>query len=106
MLKINGVGQIELGVQGENGARQIEIDMGDWEEELSGGTVTVYHRRPGQEEAEEVESAEYEDGVLTWTPDSTDTEYAGKGDAEIQMAKGDVLKKSRNIKTIIRESLA
>ena len=107
MLKISDVGQISLGVKGENEAREIGIDMSEWEEELSGGTVTVWHRRHGDTEAAQVTSASYdsESGILTWTPTSTDTYYEGNGRAEIRMVKGDVIRKSRNIITKVLPSV-
>ena len=107
MLNIDNMPRLDLGIQGENGVRPIEIDMRAWEAELSGGTVELLHRRHGDTEASAVSGAVYdsEEAVLTWTPDDTDTENAGEGEAVVTMTLDTQVKKSRTIITNVRKSI-
>ena len=47
MLKINEVERIYLGIQGENNARPITIDVSPWIALYPNGSVTIWHKRNG-----------------------------------------------------------
>ena len=107
MLKINEITRLDLGIQGENAARTIEIDMSAWADAHPNGTIAVYHKRNGDASAAETTGAAYdsETKVLTWTPNGTDTYYSGEGTAEVQLTESGVVKKSREVKTYVRPSM-
>jgi hypothetical protein len=106
MLNVNDVNQIYLGCQGENLARTIVIDVKPWLVAHPNGVVSLYHKRNGYEEATPT-GAEFdaEAGTLTWRPTSTDTYVFGEGEAEIRLAEGSVIKKSRKIKTDVAKAV-
>lgn len=106
MLNVNDVNQIYLGCQGENLARTIVINVKPWLVAHPNGVVTLYHKRNGSEEATPT-GAEFdaEAGTVTWRPTSTDTYVFGEGEAEIRLAEGSVIKKSRKIKTDVAKAV-
>lgn len=118
MLKIENIQGLDLGIQGENRARAIEIDCGLWRDMFPNGQISITHQRPG-DTAPDVTSATYDDetGILRWEPTNYDTFYQGRGAAEIRMtenrtaqANGETLtvvyvKKSITIETVIHPAI-
>ena len=106
MLNVNDVNQIYLGCQGENLARTIIIDVKPWLVAYPGGTVTIWHKRNGAEEATATGAVfDSEAGTITWRPTGTDTFVFGEGEAEIRLTVGSVIKKSRTIKTDVAKAV-
>ena len=106
MLNVNDVNQIYLGCQGENLARTIVIDVKPWLVAHPQGVVSLYHKRNGSQEATPTAAVfDAEAGTLTWQPTSTDTYVFGEGEAEIRLAEGSVIKKSRKIKTDVAKAV-
>lgn len=100
MLNVNDVTRLYLGIQGENGARSIVIDVRPWMIGHPQGTVSIWHKRNG-DLIPSPTGAVFDDdaGTVTWTPTSTDTYVSGEGEAEIRMTEGTVIKKSRTVIT-------
>ena len=106
MLKINEVDRIYLGIQGENNARPITIDVSPWIMLYPNGSVTIWHKRNG-DSVPEATGAVYDSETMTvtWTPDDVDTYVDGEGDAEIRLTDTNVIKKSKWIKTCVSPSV-
>ena len=106
MLKINELNRIYLGCQGENRARTISIDVSAWLDLYPNGTITIWHRRNGDEVPGPTGAVlDRENGILSWTPTNTDTYVAGEGEAEIRLAEDGVIKKSRTVITGVSPSV-
>lgn len=106
MLNVNDVNQIYLGCQGENLARTIIIDVKPWLVAYPGGTVAIWHKRNGAEEATATGAVfDSEAGTITWRPTGTDTYVFGEGEAEIRLTVGNVIKKSRKITTDVAKAV-
>ena len=106
MLNINTLNRLYLGVQGENKARTISIDVSPWLEEYPNGTIYLWHIRNG-EELEYVPAyveTDMEKKVLTWQPSSLDTFYAGCGICGISIREGEVIKKTKDFYTYTTET--
>ena len=89
---------IEIGVQGENKAREIKFDYSAWAEAYGDGSVMVTVDRAGA--AYEAANYEAADGICTWIPDSTDTAVDGFGMVELSYIADDVVAKTVVFKTI------
>ena len=106
MLKINEVNRLYLGCQGENLAQTITIDVNDWLVDFPSGVVTIWHKRNGDEvPAATGATLDRENGIVSWTPTSTDTYVSGEGEAEIRLTEGNVIKKSRMIVTGVSKAV-
>jgi len=105
MLKINELTGIFLGVRGENLARTIEIDMSPWMPGHPSGNVSIWHKRPGAA-SKEATGATYDTQtmVLTWMPTSLDTYNVGDGLAEIRLTDNGMIKKTKDVPTVILKS--
>lgn len=100
MLKINELRQIHLGIQGENLAREIPIDVSAWLIDFPNGSISIWHKRNGDSEPGPTGATlDREKGILTWSPTNTDTYYDGEGSAEVRLTEDGVIKKTREIKT-------
>ena len=100
MLKVNEVNRIYLGIQGENAARTIEIDVSEWLDGHPSGSVTIWHKRNGDVSPSATGATlDADRKVVSWTPTETDTYVAGEGVAEIRMTESSVIKKSRAVIT-------
>lgn len=106
MLMIEKIQRLDLGIQGENRARAVEINCCMWRELYPNGAISIYHQRPG-ETAPDVTGATWdaETGILRWEPTGTDTFYAGEGLAEIRTTVNGVIRKSISIGTIIHPAV-
>lgn len=105
MLNVNEVSRLYLGIQGENGARPIEIDVKPWLVAHPQGSVSIWHKRNG-DLVPSPTGAVFDDdeGTVTWTPSSTDTYVSGEGVAEIRLTEGNVIKKTRAVITGVSPS--
>ena len=106
MLRVNEVNRLYLGIQGENLAQTLTIDVSDWLVNNPNGSVTIWHKRNG----DAVPSAtgavfDPEEKTVSWSPTDTDTYVAGEGTAEIRLTEGEVIKKSREVKTGVSPSV-
>ena len=106
MLQINTLARLDLGVKQENLARDIYIDMSAWMTDYPNGTVSIWHKRNG-DQTKYATSATFDSdtNILTWTPTAYDTFYPGKGAAEIRLTEGGVIKKTKDIITETEKSL-
>ena len=107
MLQINTLTRLDLGVKQENLARDLYIDMSAWISEYPNGTITVWHKRNGDETKYAVGGATFdrETNILKWTPTEYDTFYTGQGLCEIRLTENDVIKKTKDIVTETAKSL-
>ena len=105
MIDLTKAATVFIGRQGENHFRNLEFDvsslLGD---EYPGETLTVIYKRPDGVAYPVVTS--YANGVLTWSPGSTETEIVGVGQLEIRVTHEDVVGKSVRVLTIVEEALA
>ena len=107
MLQINTLTRLDLGVKQENLARDLYIDMSAWISEYPNGTITVWHKRNGDETKYAVGGATFDrdTNILKWTPTEYDTFYTGQGLCEIRLTENDVIKKTKDIITETARSL-
>lgn len=98
---------IRLGVQGENIAQPVEIDMTSWAEAFPDAAFHILFKRNNETTPYPVLS-EYEAPVLTWTPTATDTAVIGVGYAEVRAIDPDtgLVKKSRIVPTSVENSVS
>lgn len=105
MIDLTKVATVFIGRRGEHHYRKIEFNvsslLGD---EYPGTALNAIYKRPDGIAYPVVTS--YSDGVLTWSPNSADTEIVGVGRLEIRVVQGEVVGKSVRILTIVEEALA
>jgi predicted phosphodiesterase len=100
MLNVNEISRLYLGIQGENLARPLVIDVKPWLMLYPEGSVSIWHKRNGDMVPAPTGAVfDDEEGTVTWTPTSTDTYVDGEGEAEIRLTVGTIIKKSRSIIT-------
>lgn len=95
---------INLGRQGENLARTIEIDVSDMLTEWPGATIKLAVKRKYDNEPYWAETR-MEDNVLYWPITYADTAYPGGGQLEIRAYSGETLVKSVLGWTVVHDSL-
>lgn len=106
MFEIGKLVRLDLGYQGENKARTIEIDMSAWLEEFPGAAVGLMVRRP-DEDTFYPAALEHNGDIVRWTITSGDVLIAGEGEAQIILTnEDDVELRSRIVKTKISASLS
>jgi len=105
MIDLTKVATVFIGRRGEHHYHKIEFNvsslLGD---EYPGTALNAIYKRPDGIAYPVVTS--YSDGVLTWSPNSADTEIVGVGRLEIRVVQGEVVGKSVRILTIVEEALA
>ena len=106
MLKINDVERLYLGIQGENNARPITIDVSAWIRIYPNGSVTIWHKRNG-DEIPQPTGAVYDSDTMTvrWVPTETDTYVSGEGEAEFRLTDTNVIKKTKAVITGVSPSV-
>lgn len=106
MLNINDLRQLHLGTQGENHAQTITIDLNPWLVDHPGASAAIWHKRNG-DSVPSATGAELDSvhGTISWSPSSTDTFVAGRGEAEIRLIEGSMIKKSRKVVTAVSPSV-
>lgn len=95
---------IDCGRQGENLARNIIFELQSLIDTYGEGTATLVYMRP-TDTAPYICETTQDDAVLTWTPTSTDTAYAGAGKCELRWVVGETLAKSIIYTTTIAPSI-
>lgn len=95
---------IDLGRQGENLARTIEIDISAWRAEYGEGTVQLLHQRPGDSTPYPA-AVEQAGDVVRWEITAADTARVGYGAAQLLFYAGDVLAKQCIYRTYVSPSL-
>lgn len=105
MFEIGKLPSLDLGYQGENKVRTIDIDMTAWLEEYPGSKVALMVKRPDEDVY--YPAGKMEGNVLLWVIDRADRQYAGRGEAQV-ILKGadDVELRTRVVKTKISPSLS
>ena len=96
---------LNLGHQGENGARELKVYVTDWLEEYPTATIRLQILRPGEDVPYYAEGVTVDGGVLTWIPSSADTGFGGYGKAELQAVQGETIVKSAVVKTFTEPCL-
>ncbi len=106
MLKINELNSLYLGVQGENLARTLQIDVSDWLAGHPNASMSLWHKINGADSPTATGATlDLETGILSWSPTSTDTAHEGIGEAEIRLTESNVIKKTRKIQTLTSPSV-
>lgn len=105
MLTIGNLTSINLGWQGENNSRTIQVDVGAWLEQFPGATINLLVQRPGDDEFYPA-NTKIENGVLEWTLSRADVQLDGEGKAQMVLTGPDGLEmRSRVVKTVIGDSI-
>lgn len=107
MLNINeNLNRLYLGIQGENKAKTITIDVSPWLDEYPNGTIYLWHQRNGEdiEYQPAYVTVDTEKKLLKWQPSSLDTFYSGSGRCGIVISEGEVIKKQKDIYTYVTET--
>lgn len=96
---------IDIGRQGENGARKIEINCAEFVSEWPGAAIVAMLRREGDDKPYKLNTSIDKYGVLTWIPTAIDTAIAGDGEMEIRAIGGNALRKSAIVTVCVARSL-
>jgi len=112
--EIDKINYLQIGVQGENIARKIEIDMTKWVQELEADNVSGYSFnvifRPYNDPNKYPMVTTYNstNKILTWKIGSAATQTPGVGYTEVraQEATSGLVKKTRIIPTSVEESVS
>lgn len=104
--KVENLYYLQIGMQGENMSREVKIDVSDWMEKYPNASVYILFKRYNDQYAYPVATT-YEDGILTWTPSTADTQVPGIGYAEVRLmySTDDVVLKSRVLPTVVENSV-
>ena len=104
---IDKVYSLNIGVQGENIARAIELDMTEWVEAYPDASFHVLFKPYNESEAVPMVST-LENNILTWIPTLSATAVSGVGYTEIRALDPDtgLIRKSRIIPTSVEYSLS
>lgn len=92
-ILVDKLSSIDLGRQGENLARTIEIDVNSILEKWPDAEITLLVKRKGDTEPYPAETS-VENGILYWPVTLVDTANAGEGKIEIHAVSGEVIAKS------------
>lgn len=105
MFEIGNLPSLDLGYQGENKVRTIDIDMTAWLEEYPGSKVALMVKRPDEDTY--YPAGKMEGTVLLWVIDRADRLYAGRGEAQVILKGADDIElRTRVVKTKISPSLS
>lgn len=104
-IRIGSASRIEIGYDGENGARAVVFDATKWMEEMPGCTAAITAQRADGKEyiAPEVTQDE-EKKTITWTLTSAET-MEGEGRAQLLWMDGKRIAKQAIFTTVCHESL-
>lgn len=105
MFEISRLTRLELGYQGENRVRTIEIDVGEWLDKWPGAHIGILVQRPYEEDY--YPAAVVQDGrMVRWTLTRADVEIAGDGIAQVKLlTDADEELRSKIVRTQIHESM-
>ena len=105
MFEIGKLPSLDLGFQGENKVRTIDIDMTAWLEEYPDSKVALMVKRPDEDVY--YPAGKMEGNVLLWVIDRADRQYAGRGEAQVILKGADDIElRTRVVKTKISPSLS
>lgn len=105
MFEIGKLPSLDLGYQGENKVRTIDIDMTAWLEEYPGAKVALMVKRPDEDTY--YPAGKMEGNVLLWVINRADRQYAGRGEAQVILkGEDDVELRTRVVRTKISPSLS
>lgn len=104
-IRIGSASRIEIGYDGENGAREIVFDATQWMEEMPGCTAAMtVERADGQTYMAPDVTKDEEKKTITWTLTSAET-IAGEGRAQLLWMDGERIAKQAIFTTVCHESL-
>lgn len=116
MIRIENLTGINLGVQGENLSKTIEIDMSSWLAAWPDATICVMHKRWSEEipytvgtasvERPEGGSLELDGNTLLWHISADDTAVAGRGAVQIIARQNGVIAKSIVVPALVVASIS
>lgn len=92
-ILVDKLSSIDLGRQGENLARTVEIDVTSILEKWPDAEITLLVKRKGDTDPYPAETT-VEDGILRWPITMVDTANAGEGKIEIHAVSGEIIAKS------------
>ena len=92
-ILVEKLSSIDLGRQGENLARTIEIDVNSILEKWPDASITLLVKRKGDTEPYPAETSVVS-GILRWPVTKVDTANAGEGKIEIHAVSGEIIAKS------------
>lgn len=114
IYEIDKINYLQIGVQGENIARKIEIDMTSWVNELEAENVSGYsfglvfkpYNDPNKYPM--VTTYDSETHILSWRVSSAATQTPGVGYTEVraQESTSGLVKKTRIIPTSVEDSVS
>lgn len=102
------VNVIYLGIRGTLNVRKIRFDISAWADYMRGdeGTLEIYHKRSGDEEAYRVKHVTIEANIVTWIVDLTDSSVSGYGEASLVYKRDDTCVRSPVYVTYTQDALA
>lgn len=104
-IRIGSALRIEIGYDGENGARQIVFDATKWMDELPGCTAAITAvRADGEHYIAPKVTQDEEKKTITWTLTSAET-MEGEGRAQLLWMDGERIAKQAIFTTVCHESL-
>jgi hypothetical protein len=108
MTEINKLQYLQIGVQGENEATNIEIDMTAWAEEFPNAIFYILFKPYNSANPAVPVTTAYDSETkkLTWTVTSSVTQVVGVGYTEVRGIDGSVIKKSRIVPTSVENSVS
>ena len=103
---IDNIYFLQIGVQGENIANRIQIDMSSWVAQYPRASYYILFKRYNESAAYPVNTT-MENGILTWVPTALDTAIVGVGFTEVRALDPEtgMIKKSRIIPTVVENSV-
>lgn len=98
---------LDIGIQGEDNARQVKFDISAWLAAWPGGTIEIQYKRPEDAGTYDALPSKFSvvDGILTWIIDINQTVYGGYGYAIITYRQGGVVRKSPRFNTLVKAGL-
>ena len=109
MVKIENLNSLAIGVQGENLATSIDIDVTSWVDAFPTGSLHILFKPYNQTiPLPMVTTYDSETKILSWTPSFGATAVVGVGYSEVRMldsATG-MVKKSRIVPTVVDNSVS
>lgn len=95
---------VAIGIQGENKAKTLFFNIGQWIDQYGDGTVLLLFKRLGESVIYPAEVSK-EDNLVRWTITSTETAKWGKHDAALVFKIGETIVKSRKFTCCVSQSL-
>jgi uncharacterized protein YjdB len=107
-IQIEKLNSLQIGVQGENAARPIEIDMTAWADEFPDARFYILFKPYNSVYPAVPVVTSYADNILTWIPTSSVTAVSGVGYAEVRAVDGatGLIKKTRVVPASVENSVS